>query len=134
MALVAYEIADRSPDPSQLEQGDLMDDGSIRSRVVLEGHRNQYGKYVKGLTDYLPMTKRQITDALKAIAGDGYEMRIQLLDQFGELRFDKDGEPLFAVVGQLMRFKVPPLVRLRVVDNPAPPSVSIGTQKGTHAA
>jgi hypothetical protein len=133
MRLVAFEIADRSPDPSQLEPGDQMPDGSVRSRVWLEGHEGTSGKHIKGLTDYLGMTHRQICDALTALSGAGYEMRIQLADDQGNLMFDKLGRPIFARVGHAMRFKVPPLGVAVPVDNPAPVVGQVGTQKGTHS-
>lgn len=123
MRLVAFEIADRSPDPAQAEDGDQMPDGSIRSRVWLEGHEAASGKYIKGLTDYLGMPKRQICDALKALSDAGYEMRVQLTDDDGKPAFDKNGLPIFARIGHVMRFRIPPL------DVAAP---VVGTQKGTH--
>jgi hypothetical protein len=132
MRLVAYEIADRSPDPSQLKDGDQMPDGSIRSRVWLEGHKGTSGSHIKGLTDYLGMPKRQICDALKALSDAGYEMRIQLTDDDGKPVFDKHHLPIFARIGHAMRFRVPPLVVAAPVDNPAPAAGQVGTQKGTH--
>jgi hypothetical protein len=134
MRLVAFEIADRSPDPTQLESGDQMPDGSIRSRVLLEGHKNKQGKYIKGLTDYLGMEKRQVCDALAALSKAGFEMRVQLLDDTGHPMYDKLARPLFAVPGRAMRFKVAPLSLVLPVDNPTLEAGPKGTQKGTHEA
>jgi hypothetical protein len=134
MRLVAFEIADRSPDPAQLEDGDQMPDGSIRSRVWLEGHEGASGKYIKGLTDYLGMPKRQICDALKALSDARCEMRIQLTDDDGKPVFDKNGLPIFARIGHVMRFRIPPLGIAVPVDNPDPEVGQVGTQKGTHLA
>lgn len=122
MRLVAFEIADRSPDPAQAEDGDRMPDGSIRSRVWLEGHDAASGKYIKGLTDYLGMKPRQIGDALAALSAAGYEMRIQHTDEKGNPQFDSLGRPVFGREGRTMRFKVPalmPVARLAAVDNRA---------------
>lgn len=132
MRLVAFEIADRSPDPTQLEDGDRLPDGSIRSWVFLEGHEGTSGKYIKGLTDYLGMTSRQICDALAALSKAGYEMRVQLADQDGEPLFDRKERPVFARIGHAMRFKVPPLGLAAPVDNSPPAAGQVGTQKGDH--
>jgi hypothetical protein len=117
MRLVAFEIADRSPDPKQLEPGDQMPDGSTRSRVWLEGHTGTSGQYIKGLTDYTGMKPRQICDALAALGKAGYEMRIQFTDDEGTPQFDSLGRPVFGREGKTMRFKVPLLGLAAVVDN-----------------
>lgn len=141
MRLVAFEIADRSPDPSQVKDGDALPDGSIRSRVWLEGHEGASGKYIKGLTDYTGMEARQICAALAALAkGDpdkgqpGYEMRIQHRDEEGNPKFDSLGRPVFGREGRTMRFKVPPLNAAGVsVDNPDIQPALVGTENGSYS-
>ena len=111
MRLVAYEIADRSPDPSQAQDSDWVsngDDGTmaLRSRVLMHDHENRRGEIVKGLVSYTGMSPRGIARALQALAEAGYEMRIQLADEDGKPVYTKHGQPVYACEGHAMRFKV----------------------------
>ena len=132
MRLVAFEVADRAPDPSQAKSGDMPPDGGgIRSRVLLTGHLSRRGEYVRGLTDYCGMNERTISRALQDLAAEGYEMRVQILGRDGEPLVDAKGRPVFACRGHAMTFRVPPTVSLGVrSDTQTSERVSDLTPKG----